>query len=281
MTLRRFIAERIHSLKPAFEIDSASNPLKLIISLSRKQWNFFFIGLIAWTWDAFDFYTVALSYTSLGNTFHKDITEITLGVTLVLMLRPLGAGIFGLAADRVGRKWPFIINNVLLIVFELATGFCMTYKQFLAVRALFGIAMGGIYGNATTTALEDCPEEARGLLSGVFQSGYPFGFLLATLFWEAFNGRTHYEWRPLFWFGASFPVVLIIWRWFMPETNEYNSRVASRLGGNSVKAILADAKEGLIRYWLLLIYLVLLMTGFSYMVQLPVLNRMSLILTSI
>jgi len=279
MAKRSFIAERIHSLKPTY--DPATNPLRLFRLLSKKQWGFFFVGFLAWTWDAFDFYTVALTYSSLGNTFHKDLIQIALAVTLVLMFRPLGAALFGLAADRVGRKWPFIINNILLIIFELATGFCRTYEQFLAVRALFGIAMGGIYGNATTTALEDCPEEARGLLSGIFQSGYPFGFLLATIFWEAFNGRTPYEWRPLFWFGAAFPVLLIISRLFMPETDKYNNRRASRPEGNSVEGILAEAREGLKKHWLLLIYLVLLMSGFSFMVYLPILNKMSLILTGI
>ena len=69
----------------------------------------------------------------------------------MLMLRSVGSIIFGLAADRYGRKWPFIVNNLLFIVLELGTGFCSTYNQFLAVRALFGIAMGGLYGNAAAT----------------------------------------------------------------------------------------------------------------------------------
>lgn len=103
------------------------------------------------------------------------------------MLRSVGSIIFGLAADRYGRKWPFVVNNVLFIILELvcravpihpkyqlifqATGFTQTYNQFLACRALFGIAMGGLYGNAAATALEDCPEEARGLMSGILQQG--------------------------------------------------------------------------------------------------------------
>jgi hypothetical protein len=69
------------------------------------------------------------------------------------MLRSVGSILFGLAADRYGRKWPFIINNVLFIILELGTGFCSTYNQFLGVRALFGIAMGGLYGNAAATGM--------------------------------------------------------------------------------------------------------------------------------
>ena len=83
--------------------------------------------------------------------YANDCLDITWGITLVLMLRSVGSIIFGLAADRYGRKWPFIVNNLLFIVLELGTGFCSTYNQFLAVRALFGIAMGGLYGNAAAT----------------------------------------------------------------------------------------------------------------------------------
>ena len=98
------------------------------------------------------------------------------------MLRSVGAITFGLAADRYGRKWPYVINLVLFIVLELGTGFAQTYHQFLGIRAIYGIAMGGLYGNAAATALEDCPDEAKGIVSGMLQQGYAFGYLLATAF---------------------------------------------------------------------------------------------------
>jgi MFS transporter, SHS family, lactate transporter len=115
--------------------------------------------------------TVSLTVPDLAETFGKTNTDITWGITLVLMLRSVGAITFGVAADRYGRKWPFIINNVLFIILELATGFCTTYESFLGVRSLYGIAMGGLYGNAAATALEDCPAEARGIISGILQQG--------------------------------------------------------------------------------------------------------------
>jgi MFS transporter, SHS family, lactate transporter len=114
---------------------------------------------------------VSLTVPDLAETFGKSNTDITWGITLVLMLRSVGAIAFGIAADRYGRKWPFIINNVLFIVLELGTGFCSSYKSFLGVRSLYGIAMGGLYGNAAATALEDCPAEARGIISGMLQQG--------------------------------------------------------------------------------------------------------------
>jgi len=115
------------------------------------------------------------------------------------------------------------VNNILFIVFELvsifsplimpydgalehlfsiqATGFCKTYNQFLGVRACFGVAMGGLYGNIAATALEDIPFEARGIVSGMLQQGYAFGYLLAVVFARGLVNTTSHGWRPLFWFG--------------------------------------------------------------------------------
>lgn len=165
--------------------------------------------------------------------------------------------ISGIASDRYGRKWPYVVNMVLFIVLELATGFCNTYEQFLAVRALYGIAMGGLYGNAAATALEDCPEEARGLISGMLQQGYAFGYLLATVFARALVNTTPHGWRPLFWFGACPPVLLIIFRLCLPETKAYIERSEVRHAtGNLTKTFVAEGRVALKKHWILLTYMV-------------------------
>lgn len=169
MSVGQYIATRIPSLKPP--MDKAPNPFRLLAMLNFQQWMFFLVGFIGWTWDAFDYFTVSLTLTDLAKQFNKTNADITWGITLVLMFRSVGAIVFGIAADRYGRKWPFVVNNILFIILELATGFCNTYRQFLAVRSLYGIAMGGLYGNAAATALEDCPHEARGIISGMLQQG--------------------------------------------------------------------------------------------------------------
>lgn len=182
------------------------------------------------------------------------------------MFRSVGSTIFGIAADRYGRKWPFVVNNILFIILELGTGFCQTYKQFLAVRALFGIAMGGLYGNAAATALEDCPEAARGIISGMLQQGYAFGYLLATVFARGLVNTTSHGWRPLYWFGACPPILIIIFRLCLPETQAYRERIAVREGSNNVgKTFIKEGKVALKRHWLLLTYMVLLMAGFNFM----------------
>ncbi|CEG39129.1 sugar transporter family protein [Plasmopara halstedii] len=160
-SIGEYCRTRLTTLKPP--MTKAESPLKVLALLDRMQWLHFLVAFIAWCWDAFDFFTVTMTISDLAETFGKTKTEITWGITLVLMLRSVGAITFGIASDRWGRKWPFVVNNLLFIVLELATGFCSSYTQFLVVRALFGIAMGGLYGNVAATALEDCPLAARGI----------------------------------------------------------------------------------------------------------------------
>ncbi|KAL6401563.1 sugar transporter family protein [Ilyonectria robusta] len=220
----------------------------------------------AWVIDAFDFFTVSLTVTPLAKQFNKLNSEITWGITLVLMFRSVGAVIFGVWSDRFGRKWPFIFNNVLFIALELGTGFCNTYGEFLACRALFGVAMGGLYGNAVATALEDCPDAARGVMSGLFQAGYPVGYLLTTAFARALVNTTVHAWRPLFWFSACPPVFLIIWRFYLPETQAYREREIVRQNASAATSgFIHQAGQAIKHHWLTLVYMVLLMAGFNFM----------------
>lgn len=264
MSAGRYLATRFSTLKPPME--KVPNPIRLLRMLNFQQWMFFLVAFIAWTWDAFDFFTVSLTVSDLAKQFGKTNADITWGITLVLMFRSVGSTIFGIAADRYGRKWPFIINNILFIALELGTGFCNTYDQFLAVRALFGIAMGGLYGNAAATALEDCPAEARGLISGMLQQGYAFGYLLATAFARGLVDTTSHGWRPLFWFGSAIPVLIIAFRLCLPETKTFQERQAVRAASQNVAgSFIAEGKVALKKHWLLLIYMVLLMAGFNFM----------------
>jgi SHS family lactate transporter-like MFS transporter len=126
--------------------------------------------------------------------------------------------------------------------------------------------MGGLYGNAAATALEDCPEAARGIISGMLQQGYAFGYLLATAFSRGLVNTTSHGWRPLFWFGACPPVLIIIFRLCLPETHTFRARQALRAQqGSLAGTFLSEGRVALKRHWLLLIYLVLLMAGFNFM----------------
>lgn len=129
--------------------------------------------------------------------------------------------------------------------------------------------MGGLYGNAAATALEDLPVEARGLMSGMLQQGYAFGYLLAAAFARGLVNTTRHGWRPLFWFGACPPVLFIVWRLLLPETQAYQQRESVRRTAHAnttvSKTFVEEGKVALRRHWLLLTYLVLLMAGFNFM----------------
>jgi SHS family lactate transporter-like MFS transporter len=125
--------------------------------------------------------------------------------------------------------------------------------------------MGGMYGNAAVTALEDCPLEARGLVSGLLQQGYAFGYLLATAFSRALVNTTDHGWRPFFWFAACPPALIILFRLCLPETKAFRDRQATRAQqGNLASSFISEGRLALKHHWLLLVYLVLLTTGFNF-----------------
>lgn len=199
------------------------NPIPGLKEMNSLDWNFYGLGFFAWTVDALDFFCVGSAATYIAKTLDVTTTQITWGITLVLMLRSVGAIIFGLMSDYYGRKYPYIIICLLFIGVEIGTGFVKTYTQFLGVRAIFGVLMGAMYPIASLTALEDQPNGAKSILSGLFLPGYNYGYLLAVVFFRAFETTKFFEkenegWRNLFFFSAGLPVLLIIWRLFFPES---------------------------------------------------------------
>lgn len=120
------------------------NPISLLMQLSAANWLFFIVGFLAWTADAFDFHALSIQTVKLAAYFHTSKTKITEAITLTLLLRSVGAAFFGFAGDKFGRKWPMVINMIVLGLLQVATIYCHTFNQFLAVRSLFGLFMGGV-----------------------------------------------------------------------------------------------------------------------------------------
>lgn len=160
----------------------------------------FLSGLAGWTLDAFDFFLVVLSLTMIGKDFGQSVAHMTLALTATLALRPVGAFFFGGISDRFGRRLPMIVNLCLFAIVELATGFAHGFIQFLCIRALFGVVMGGQWGVGVSLAMEKVPTKYRGILSGLLQQGYSIGFLLAA--GAYFFVSPQHGWRPLFYLGS-------------------------------------------------------------------------------
>lgn len=243
------------------------NPFKPLRELNARQWNLFFIGFWCWTWDAFDYFSVSLNVSNLAKTFDVSVKDITWGITLVLMLRSVGAAFFGILSDRYGRRLPLIAVLTCLTALQIGCSFVTTFKQFLAVRSLFGIFMGGCFGPAYALALEDSPAKAHGILSGIFQEGYAFGYLLAVCFQRAITDNSLHGWRALFWFSAGPSVIFILWILSAQETEVFKKHrelVELNNKDNKTKEFLRQGKEAMKHYWLVSIYLVFLMAGFNF-----------------
>jgi SHS family lactate transporter-like MFS transporter len=134
-----------------------------------------FASFLGWTLDAFDFFIVVFVLTDIAREFGKSKTEMAAAITLTLAMRPVGALIFGLIADRYGRRLPLMIDLVFFSIVEVLSGFAPNYATFMLLRALFGIGMGGEWGVGASLAMEAAPPKWRGILSGILQSGYSIG----------------------------------------------------------------------------------------------------------
>ncbi|EGO19231.1 carboxylic acid transporter protein [Serpula lacrymans var. lacrymans S7.9] len=261
----------LRNLVPRREQRQGGQPLLTVLRhLTWIQWAHCFAGWLAWTCDAIDFFSVSLAVTPLATQFGKSTATITTSITLTLLFRSAGAAIFGILSDRFGRKWPLVFNLILCCILELGSGFVQTYKQFLAVRSLYGIVMGGVWGLAASTALENLPVEARGLASGVVQQGYAVGYLLAAVINLTLVADTKQGWRTLFWTAAGLSLFAAAVRAVLPESEVFlRAKAIEKARGTNTskktKIFIRETKEMLKRHWLLCIYAVLLMTGFNFL----------------
>jgi len=157
-------------------------------------------GFLGWTLDAFDFFLVVMTLTAIGREFGKPDAAIALSLTLTLAFRPVGAFIFGLLADRYGRRIPLMLDLVFYSVVEVLTGLAPSYVTFLMLRALFGIGMGAEWGVGASLVMEKVAPRYRGVVSGLLQQGYALGYLLAAVCYLFVFPR--WGWRPLFFIGG-------------------------------------------------------------------------------
>jgi len=231
--------------------------VRLFKSLDRVQRNTFIACFLGWTLDALDFFLLTFVFSSVGQEFGRSVEQVTFAITLTLMMRPIGAFIFGWLGDRFGRRIPLMIDIVFYSVIELLTAFAPNFGTFLLLRALFGIGMGGEWGLGASLAMESLPTHTRGLFSGILQQGYAFGYLLAALvYWIVFP---HFGWRGLFVVGAL-PALLVIYiRAHVPESPVWER---NRSSGRIPRV---DLRRFLQEHGSLLIYAALLMTAFNYM----------------
>jgi SHS family lactate transporter-like MFS transporter len=163
---------------------------------------------LGWTLDAFDFFVLVFVLKDIAAEFGTDVKAVTLAITLTLAMRPLGALVFGMIADRYGRR-PVLMTNVLLYsLLAGLSGFAPSLTVLIILRALYGMAMGGEWGVGASLTMESIPPEKRGLVSGILQAGYPSGYLLASIaFYALFS---YIGWRGMMMIGIL-PAFLVLY----------------------------------------------------------------------
>jgi SHS family lactate transporter-like MFS transporter len=229
--------------------------LESLRMLTGPQWRAFFASLAGWSLDAFDFFIFVFCLRSISAEFHTDVKAVAEGLFLTLACRPLGALVFGWLAERYGRRPILMLNVVSYSAVQLATAFAPNLTTLLALRAVFGFAMGGEWGVGAALALETLPARGRGFFSGLLQEGYVIGYLLASLVFALVF--VHVGWRGMFIIGASPALLVFFIRMGVAESPAWSAGSAAQRA--SPAAVWRAVKD----YFPTLAYLVLLMACFN------------------
>jgi SHS family lactate transporter-like MFS transporter len=237
-------------------IGSEADPMAIaaLSGWTSEQKHVVAASFLGWSLDAFDFFLLVFVLKDIAAEFHTDISNVTLAILLTLAMRPIGAFIFGRAADRWGRRPTLMVDILLYSILEFASGFAPSLTVLIILRALYGVAMGGEWGVGASLTMETIPAHARGFVSGLLQSGYPTGYFMASI---VYGGLFPYiGWRGMFMVGVL-PALLVLYiRRNVPESPSWNKENSRAKGSSTLEVLKSN--------WRLGIYAVILMTAFNF-----------------
>ena len=249
--------------------------LKELRSLTSAQRSTFTACFLGWSLDAFDFFLLTLCVKAIASEFHVGVKEVAEAIFWTLVMRPVGAFLFGLLAERIGRRPTLMINVISFSFFELASAFAPSLPIFLVCRALFGIAMGGEWGVGAALALETLPPTNRGFFSGLLQEGYVVGNLMAAALYGLLFPHLHgtgmfTPWRVMFMIGTLPALLAFYVRFNVKESPAWLAgKEARELERKTPRAAGLRKKEYLtyLPSFLFLIVLMTMFTSFSHGTQ--------------
>lgn len=229
--------------------------------LTGDQRNAFMASFLGWTMDAFDYFLVVLVYADIATTFHHTKTDVAFLTTATLAMRPVGALLFGLWADRVGRRVPLMVDVSFYSVIGFVCAFAPNFTVLVILRLLYGIGMGGEWGLGAALSMEKVPAERRGVFSGLLQEGYAFGYLLASVAALVVMNWLGLSWRWLFGLSIIPALISLIIRYRVKESEVWEAaQDRMRLTKTRIRDVLGN--PAIVRRF---VYLVLLMTAFNWM----------------
>lgn len=229
--------------------------------LTADQRNSFIAALLGWTMDAFDYFIVVLVYADIAETFHHSKAEVAFVTTATLIMRPVGALLFGLWADRVGRRLPLMVDVMFYSVVGFLCAFAPNFTVLVILRLLYGIGMGGEWGLGAALAMEKVPVQRRGFFSGLLQEGYALGYLLASVAALVVIDWLGLSWRWLFGLSIVPALISLVIRYRVEESEVWEAaQEQMKLTSTRIRDVLRDG--AIIRRF---IYLALLMTAFNWM----------------
>ena len=229
--------------------------------LTSDQRSSFLAAFLGWSMDAFDYFIVVLVYADIAKDFHVSLTRMAFLTTVTLVMRPVGAFIFGLWGDRSGRRTPLIVDVCFYSVIGFACAFAPNYTVLLVLRLLYGIGMGGEWGLGAALAMEKIPAQRRGFFSGVLQQGYATGYLFAAAAYLVIHTSLGLSWRYLFALSIFPALISLLIRARVRESEVWEVTKARRLQSRTtVRTIFANPA-----IWKRFVFLILLMTAFNWM----------------
>ena len=240
------------------------SPIQSFRTLQPAQRRAFTACFLGWTLDAFDFFLLTFMLDAVASTFGVSLKTASTAIFWTLCMRPVGALLFGWLAERYGRRPTLMVNIVCFSVFELLSAFAPSFRTFLLLRALFGIAMGGEWGVGAALALETLPAENRGFFAGLLQEGYAAGNLLAAaaygLVAVLYHGHALAPWRLLFVLGALPSLLVLYIRSSVAESPSWQRPDRSQ---GATKRGFGQTLQQLGEHLPVLLALMLLMTGLN------------------
>lgn len=217
--------------------------------------------MLGWTMDAFDYFIVVFVYADIAKTFHHSKAEVAFITTATLAMRPVGALLFGLWADRVGRRTPLMVDVIFYSVVGFLCAFAPNFTVLVILRLLYGLGMGGEWGLGAALAMEKVPVERRGFFSGLLQEGYAFGYLLASIGSLVVMDWLGLSWRWLFGLSIIPALISLIIRYRVQESEVWEAaQDQMKVTNTKLRDVLRNG--AVVRRFF---YLVALMTAFNWM----------------